>query len=502
MNNFKIDLRPTSTPEFMKQNFRTLISLLIGEKDRLHLLHTSEPFTGDWMPIDMHREGVVLDAIHRCYQEALKPTRENVIGIIQAQGTLDKPREFVDALLKEQTDNRVGVESISAFAEMWMHEERGKMASDEIVKIMNRPTADYAKKHEEASRVWALAAPNMNDVARYNQQQWIRDFLARQTERAEIAKSGIKNGPTLPYKGHEAFFTNLKWGELTSIIADTGYGKTMISQDIAEHLAWHEHLNADVHWIELETPVDVMQMRTVAKHCLIPFDALASGRIDPTEDKWKQRIARFNANISAKETDGGGKLFYHYVPSRKLHAVTSIMRREAMLSFAKKDCSVIFIIDYLQKFDWNSVIRYDQTRALEVIGEEISGVTRSLRLRGKVHTFLFAQENTEKGEAFGTSVLRKISQVMFSVKRMAPSGKDEAVKDSKGMPSKDAMGFTRYWSRESDEFGHKGFLQIIKGNDLPVVEERKIKIWFEGAYYRIAQDPDQIKRMKAKGHIR
>lgn len=484
-----------SASEHIKKTIRAFLALLIDEED--HLFEQAIDITSNMLPEDMPRERLILDTLYECRKLGVPPTPSSIVAALEAGKKFENPGDYIKTcILPERPDDGAGVSALSSIiGNIWYPEARLASAIPIITKIKDDPRANVEEKHEQISRIIADIAPERSDTETMTQDQFVTALVKEQNQRAVNAKAGIANGPTLPWQAHKAYFANLDWGEITSIMGDTGYGKTTFMMEIAEHNAWKVPIYAHCHVISLETSGEKLRQRTFAKHALIPLDALRTGHVDFRQEKWAEKLVKFK-ELMGQRVEKSGEVKYHYVPSKKLTQVERIMYREAQASFAIGH-SVIFFIDYLQKFEWQSVVRGDPTQAFEVIGERIAGITRTLSLSGNVHTVIMAQENPDTGEAFRTAVLRKISQMMFSIQRSsAISGQDIVMKSPSGEIMKDGMNQTRYWYKAGvNKYSHKIQLEARKENDAGGTH---LDLLAEDRFYRIYQDQGQITKLKAK----
>ena len=490
MSKQQLVVTPNEAPEKIAGMIRSLIGTMIGEFDRT--IEQENEIHRDHLPNSMQgREGWVLEAIYRCRAHGIAPTTENLCHVLELSERLPEPKFIVDSLVSESMDAGAGVRELSAFINMWLQNRRGTVAATKIQEIMANPYADYTDKYNQSLELMALASP-IDDVVQYFTEEQLHEAFLREQDDLWLAnQSGIDIGPGLPFEAYKAFFSRFKWRELTTFIAKTGWGKTSFIIHVAQYIAWMQKLNCDFVLFLLETDPIITERRRYAQNTLIPMAAMDAGAINLRDPKWAEREAKYLTNIR-KKSDTQGHIYTLFLTEPRVEQVLLWMDKCARVSYASGR-RICFGIDYLQKFAWWAYPNMKQHEALQMIGERIASRNRTLGS----HTFLMAQEN-EAGEAFGSSVIKKISQLMFSIRREeAEVTKDVPILIG-GIPAKDALGGPRFWQRVGDKVTANTTLEGVKANDSPL---GTIELLWEGAMNRIIQNPAQIKSLKEQKRL-
>lgn len=481
---------PETSPR-IKKVFRELISLMIGDEDKT--FDQVEEITSDNMPIEMReREGAVLDGIYYARQHGMNPTRENIITYLELR-RFKEPDAFLDSILADKPDDDIGIRSISAFASTWVEEQKGINVSEKVAALMKDPSMTYHDRYELASSMWFDASPTNDDIRTYTESESFDLFLKDQADLYKARQSGLDIGPTMPFEAHKAFFSRLKFGQMSSIFAKTGAGKTTLLMNQAEHVAWRQKLNCDVVVIFIETDQLTIQRRQFARHSLIPFDTLDNGGINLDDERWKPKVQQFR-DVFEKRSETQGHIHYVYAYDVTAERLIQLINR-----YSKTSHSVgrnIFIgIDYIQKINWSVYYRQTQAQSYELISTRLAGAAS----KNNAHLMVLAQEN-EAGEAHGSSFVRKVSQLTFSIKRTEELITEDLpiLIGEKKTRLVDAFGKQRYWVRKGDKMSHKGVLEMVKANDSPM---GSINVFFEGPFNSVVQDPKQVELLKQQKRL-
>lgn len=489
--------KPATLPvadEHMAGNYSNLVGACIGPEDYTYRM--LRPITGADFPPNMEAEGRVMDTIFTLRDQEVAPTRLNIIQLMSIKYPYDEVVRVVDACIKAAGDEpirREAVRECSARIAEWMQDMKGRGASNSIKEIMYSPFADYSFKYDEARKALERAAPLESVVEYYDEKRLFDLWLRDQYQGYADVQSGLQAGLNLPWEASRAFISRLKWNETTMLLGKEGSGKTSLGLDVAESVAWRQKIKTDVIMIRTETDPMVIQTRWFARHSLIPFKALDSYEVDLKSEKWMPKVEQWRA-MRNRNSELYGHVHVLWMPEARVEQVVSEMEKCVRVS-AEAGRKCLFVVDYLQAFNWWD---YDmkQNTALEMIGMRLAGTNRRL----KSHLFLIAQEGSNEGEAFGSTIPRKISQIVLSIKREEFDGgraqmDGKQVVDASGVPQKDALGNPRYLHRKGDKFGSYVEIGISKANDAPT---QVIKGWFEGAYNILHPDREQIKELRDK----
>lgn len=473
-----------------RQLVRSLIGSMIGYEDTTVFQVTE--IKPDNLPLNMQTsEGYVLDALYRCRYDGFPPTRENVIQVLKIEKKMAEPEPLVDALITEGLADGFSVRELSSFVGNVLQEHRGVVVGDEIARIFNEPSAEkYADRYERAYELLSRATPLDSDLTReYSEESLMSAFLLDQATIADARKRGEDVGPNFPFESAQAFIARLKPGEFSTILAQTGAGKTTLAMRMAEHIAWKQKIKTNVVYMTCETDPILIQRRQMSCHYLIPFKAMEEGVVDFREDPWRGKVEDFMTK-SRTRSDLYGHIHYVHMDGPRIESVLATMERAARIAKASGR-RIVFILDYLQKIGW---WLYDRERyqVYEMAGEQFAAHNRRINKYVSSHFILLAQENND-GEAFGSSVIRKISQVAVSIQREGPATADHPVLGN-GVHLKDALGQPRYWHRAGDELMGKADLKMTKAND---AQMGVMNTLFEGPLNKMIQDPDQLKKLRA-----
>jgi hypothetical protein len=481
--------------EHIVGNYRHLTGACIGDEDYTYRMYRE--LRGKDFPPNLQGEAHVIDAIWGCRDRNIPPTRENVIQIMTLSGRadIDMVIQMVELCMAEAgwpgEVDRSAVRACSAAINIWLQDQRGLIAAGAIAEIMNRPWASYTDKYDEAVRALTNASPTDTIIEQYTEERLFDAWLLEQRELHRIRKEGGDVGPHLPWLAARAFISRFGWGQFTTLMGREGSGKTSVLLDIAEYIAWKQKLNCDFVNISCETDLLTIQRRWFSKKSLISFKSLDEGEIDLDSPKWMPKINEFQA-LRNKNSETRGHIHFIWMPDARVEQVTMMMERCARAS-AAQGRRVCFGIDYLQKMNWWDY-NMPQNQAYEMIGEKLASANRKLM----AHTFLMAQEGGTEGEAFGSKVIRKISQLVLTIRRTEFEGRAAAdgpfVLGPDGKtPLKDALGRERRFYYKDDQWDSVADIAISKANNAPT---RFIKLHLEGAYNLIHEDAKQIEQLR------
>lgn len=439
MNNqwFKPAVLPAAD-EHITGNYRHLVGACIGEESFTHRMYRE--VNASHFPPNLSAEAYVMDAIWLCNDQEIAPTRSNLIQLLALKHDINQVIETIDLCLKEAGEepiNRSAVRECSARIHIWLDDAKLDVASNKIAEIRDSPFAEATFKYDEMLKALTEASPHQNVIEQYSEKQLFDQWLRRQHQGYDEVQAGMEPGLQLPWLASQAFISRMKWGEFSMLMGPEGTGKTTLGLRIAEHWSWKQKLKCDTVLILCETQPDVMQTRWFANKSLIPFKALDSFEVDLRSERWLPKVEAFRA-FQNRNSELYGHIHFLWMPEARVEQVVMMMERCARVS-AANGRRVAFVIDYLQAFDWWSY-REEQRIVLEMIGMRLAGANRRL----KSHTLLLAQEGSTQGEAFGSHIPRKISQLVFLIRR-EDFGEERAQMDSapvkdNGVPQKDALG--------------------------------------------------------------
>lgn len=490
---------PATAPDNIKGHIRAMLGLMVGV-DTDQTIQMSTQFRREQLPLDMPDEGFLLEALYYCKQRDLPPTRENVNQLLEISG-VKNPAEFVLNLINETQNTSYSIGELSGYIDFWIERGRMNAAAAKIMQLSGDPSRAQIEVYRDMVRTLSAAAPKRYEGSSYTSEELADHWFAMNQELVRANKAGKDVGPNLPFEAARAFFPRLKWKETTTILGREGSGKTTLLCLIAEYIAWRQRLVRPCDFVIfiLETPEEVVQARNFSRHTLIPSSALTSGAIDLESDRWKPVWEKYKEGIRALN-DKAGTVHYEFISRPGLNEVILKMERLADASHALGR-DVCFGIDYMQKFLWQDTGAASEREGYQEIGEALADINRRLGS----HLFLLAQEGDKEGEAFGSSVIRKISQLVLRIAldidpntdRPKKATKDIAYYKKPGEPEKDAMGGTRYIQRIGQDVGLFG-LTVSKANDAPA---ETISLIRQPEYNIVYQNPEQIKKLQMEGRL-
>lgn len=492
--------RPTQTPKDMQRIVRAFIGNLIDETDRI--LEQVYPIHQEHIGADMDDESFVLETIYLCHDYNIAPNASNVAQQLCAKGWLDQnaAESIVKELVEYAKDNHEGIRALSAHIWTWTMEARALATTESISEQFRDPYMDYPEKHRRAMSLLLKISPSYVDSATISNAEILEEVMRKQNEIADMREKGMDIGPTLPFAAAQVFYPRLQWREITTILGSTGGGKTTMGMVHAEHIAWTQNIQCDALFISLETDVERLISRQQSRHMMLPHQMFIAGKVSQKNPKYKKLFDEFNDKINdySHSFESTGEVRFKYLPVPTIDGVIAAMEENAAISKALGRRLVIFI-DYLQKIgSWcYPGSGMSDAQVYQQFGEQVASTNRYLN----THTVFFGQYNEATGEAFGSSVIRKISQLAFVIKRDEPDGgvrENAWVTNSENKNITDALGSPRAFHRVGDKFSAYADLECIKAND---VAPETIKIIFESDYNRVYQNPKQLKELRRRGLI-
>jgi hypothetical protein len=457
----------------------------------------------DDFPKELPKHRQVLKSVEWCTKNEIKPMPDTIASHMVSEG-FDKGEveEFLSSLLSLRDDNQAEqLKSTSIIVHNWLKGFQADKAWEDATHVWNG-SGTYEEKVEAIESLLSSVRPESEKIFQYSQEEMYENFLEELIELWRNKENKGEVGPTLPYEAADAYFSRFKWNEISSFIAMTGWGKTMFAMDIAEHIAWEQDFVCDVCVILLETDPINIQKRQFAKKALVPYTELETGNIDVESDKYKPIFNKFYKNYVMKNDTG--RLYYAYIPQPTIRSVLTAMDIHASMNMRTNGRPIFFIIDYLQKIQ--PIYRHEMEAKhnfYESCAEQIASKTRILSKLYhpvKAHTMIFAQENPDTGETFGSKTLRQKSQMMFSLKRFEITNDENQDQPMmyKGKVMKDSLGNERFWHRKNGGLSSRAELHNIKSND---AEQFVLHLKIETAMGFITQNINQLKELRAQGRL-
>lgn len=484
----------TATPQ-VKQIIRAYIGLLVKFPDNQYYQELT--LRQELLPKDMQpMEGLILDSIFRLKGMNILPTRDNVAKWMSVNSREGFVPALDDIVKQVEEEDAYGIPTYSAFVDQWMQNQSGIEAARQAQEIMAEPNPDYADKFNRAAAKFSMAMPR-NAMMKTLTEDGLIDLVVRNNaKQVEQRKLTGEVGWSLPFPAHRASFERFKPTEVTTVIANTGYGKTTLMMVIGEHHSWRQKIKSNTIVYELETSDEELGQRQLARHLYIPFSAIDSGLVDLSNPQWKPRIDEFKAKTKIKSAESG-HIELVWCPGSAIESICMSMEGYAQASAADgRLCT--FWLDNLQRVDW-TMYGMKQHEAMTLITDKLSFVVHKYP---NCHMFIVAQEYD--GRVFGATSVERMSQKMISLKRDEPDGGAPsdlpvmARKDGVAGQAIDALGNRRYYHRKGDRLLGTGTIEVGKINS---GVSKKIDILFEGALNRITQDPAQIAKLKSEGQL-
>lgn len=449
------------------------------------------------MPEELYNHRQVMKSVEWCFQNDIKPLPETIISHMQSEG-LEDSEPFVTSLLHLRDGNQEEqLRSTSLVVQNWLKGFQADRAWEEATKVWNS-SGTYSEKVDAIEAVLQSVRPDAERVYQYSQEELYEEFLEEMRLLWRNRQEKGEVGPMLPYEAADAYFSRFKFGEISSFIAKTGEGKTMFAMDIAEYIAWYQEFECDVVVLLLETDPVNIQKRQFAKRAKFPYAELESGNIN-VDDDYIDKFKEFHKEYI--ERNKTGRIHYAYIPQPTLRSITSIMEVYASIIQRTSERPVFFILDYLQKIQTTHFHEIQKKHEFyENCIEHIASKTRVLNKVTPCHTMIFAQENPDTGQTFGTKTLEQKSQMMFSLKRFEIATEENHDKPVmyRNKPVKDALGNDRYWHRKDGGLSSRAELHNIKSND---AEKFVIHLLIETPMGIITQNRSQLKELRAQGRL-
>lgn len=479
--------------KYILETFNSMIASMIGEYNTIKW--QSHPIRSSDLPKEMTEQIQVLESIEFCLESGINPNVTNLISVQKSRG-IDE--EIAKSNLKLFSDYNSHspqdtVKTTSAILSEWLKQHHVDRAIKDVVDIWENSSGTPEERISEIEEIIRSVKPTSDSIEMYSQSDMYDNFIEDLIRRRQDKLKYGEVGPTLPYEACDAYFSRLKFQEISSLMAESGFGKTMVMMDIAEFIAWSQDFPCDVVVLLLETPPVNIQQRQFAKKALMPYKLLESGDVDIEDEKYKKVFEKFKKKyVMRNET---GRIHYIFLPEPYIDLVIQVMELHHML-IEPTGRRIVYMIDYLQKiqpqFSWQA---QKQHQFYEQCTERIASKTRTLN----AHSIIMVQENPDTGDVFGSKTIRQKSQLLMSLKRFPLESEqfsgDKPVQH-KGKVVKDAMGNDRFWHREGDQLSSRAELHFVKANDAP---RFIVNLRVEGAMGIVSQDPGQIKKMRESG---
>lgn len=484
---------PQPTSPQVKSIIRAYIGLLMKYPENTY--YSQLTLRHEMLPPDMApNEGVILRGIFdlRSRVPIIPPTRDNIANWLAVSGK-EPLISTVDSIVKEVDDeDQSGIPTYGAFVDAWMQNQSGMAASQRAAAIMSEPSPDYEEKYNRAAREFSKAIPKSATIQELTEDQLIELVVRENKATWKENQTTGDIGWGMPFQAYKYLFPRFKPREFTTLIAETGVGKTSMMMIMAEHHSWIQPIKTDSVIFELETDPYEIGQRQIGRHLKIPFVAIDSGNVLLDSDKWRPRVAEFSAKKNSR-SNNSGHIQLIYCPGAIITQITLMMEGYAQASMAAgRRCA--FWLDNLQRVNW-TVYGIRQHEAYALIADSLSYVVRKYP---NTHMFLIAQEYEDR--VFGSTSIERMSQKMLSFRREKPEGgiKEDIpvmVRDASGKPVQevDALGNKRFWQRSGDKRSGKGVIELLKTNS---GKEGTIEVLFDGALNIMVQDPEQMKRLK------
>jgi len=471
-----------STPVEMQTLVRSMLRGLIGEENRTLELSMHIPY--EEIPSDMPFEADVLRVIYICSDRDISPTEQNILAGLQihCKRNGEAAQIAMADLMTIQTDGNV--KFLSRWLDDYLKEVRVQTAAKQALEVVTSSVGTTEERYEQAIGIMGSVSSVGDTATILSEKQrgdLVMDFFR---DNAKKLEEGRAIGPSLVLKGFvgerddrgnpitEGLASVLNWGDVTIISALRGRGKSTIAGMLAEYNAWV--LKFDVLFIHLETDHREMEIRTIARNCIVPAKYLRTQPVTKNERLMK-KINNFFEWRESRE----GKIEYCFCPGWDIYRVEAAIRAARMRSEARGKELVVFI-DYLGKLD-ERLEGENSAHLLKQISARVKNITQSENNKSPVHTFLFSQEtqniNTGKAYTFGSQAVIDSCQLYISMQR------EENAPSNLVLPDKDFLGGVRWLHRAGGIHSSVAFKVLKANGEATGVTHATL----EGAMYRMME---------------
>lgn len=345
-----------------KDVLRSLIANLIGERDRLGEMHRWRVYP-DFVPDSMEFESAALRAIYFLRQNGAPPTRENILASLSVE--FEDCTERLDSLMTWQTDDR-SVLTLASSLGSWSQKQKMSLSVDIMKQIVADPTVTMEDAYSQClallQQCALISAAQQSTTDREAHEEW----LAYHRKNVENFKQGKILGPRLPWQSTYRLIPYLSPGEPLLLYGHTGYGKTFLAQQIAEHIAYKLG-GYNVLFLHFETDRKRLITRVMSRKLKVQSDVLEQGYAIEHDGYGNESRIPFSLdapeNISdvadiLEEIEGleqtAGKLIYKHCNGDSLYDVEAEILNQ--INRAIEDGrKLVVICDYMQVIRWSDV---------------------------------------------------------------------------------------------------------------------------------------------------
>ncbi|MFD8556644.1 replicative DNA helicase [Streptosporangium canum] len=273
--------------------------------------------------------------------------RHDLIGKIQGAGTL------AGIIAQVPTSTNVGywIKRVREVADVG----HGIMAGREIMTIFRNESLDLDERVDAARKALDDATRVSESATARPVSELIMPFLDRLESKTELP------GVTTGWIDMDALLTKIRPGQLITVGARPGMGKTVFLMNLALHVGLT--LGQPVLFASLEMSSDEILIRMVACRARVPLNNLQ--RRDLTDEEWS-RIAQASSDLAAAE--------HLYIDDS---AATTINHLRAKLRSMRRSghAAAVCCLDYMQLMT--------SPKKIENRQQEVSEISRSLKLLSK-----------------------------------------------------------------------------------------------------------------------
>ena len=452
----------------------TMLANLIGEESRLHEMAEDRITPADLK--DYPFQARVLEILEYLEKENRPPTAESIKSVLLVAGQ-EEFAGYIPLLLEKQTEHKDIISHAFALKKIYLLQQQNDKLLDELASIFHSNVGVPSEHLQQALEKVQQAQVRVEQKASLDHVATVNRFLAKVRKRIERRATGISSAPTWPWEGMKRLSPQMERGDITTLMAKSGWGKTTVGGVLAEHWAFAQKYEVYVYL--LETTPDQFHMRQTARNCLIPTKAIRTALWNPDEESNATAAYRDFVHNTLDNPELG-KIYLQdtasWTPAMFEAFITGVERKAAGEG---KEC--VHIVDYY------SLVDTSQWKYSNVPNNELATWFKRIAVSKELYLFLLAQEQEESqvgaGDnkfAKGGNEILKQSQAVFRLDRSVASN-EMPVLDANGRQRVDNMGNPRYYHRPG-QLNSIFRIDSIKVND---GELGSVQLQSEMAYYRI-----------------
>lgn len=411
------------------ETLKALIASLIGERHWTKMLPYKPDPNG--FPKQLYFEGAVLRAIYELAQmdqesrekfgedaEPFPPNFENVLTIVESDTRFQAHKDKLTALMGYRADNadpRTYAKSLKTSIQKTIV-VGGLERAIQSVQIHADPVEGWRQGMAAMSQAKPTASENKwytaTELNPMNE-EWMK-------ERAALALSGKFPGPIFPWEALKKRIFYLKRGDMNTLVATAGLGKSTLTDELACFWAW-EQGGFDVLILSLENTEEDFRDRQIARKLHMNIEHLMNGfymagdeliPLNETHPQFWPALQEVLAEMAENERTKG-KVMYKVCPGATLEDI------EGDIEAAKMDATaagrqLIVMIDYINEITPSGASAYgghDDDTTTNSIAKGLKNIIQ----QQDVFSLVFAQDQTNpdysKKKAYNGQVLQMRSQV-------------------------------------------------------------------------------------------